>query len=359
MTIIDTIIVGGGQAGLASAYALRNAGLSHVVLHDGARPTGSWAGHYDSLTLFSPARHSALPGLPFPADPDHYPHRDEVVAYLDAYARHHDLPVRTSVRVESVTRDASAFVVHTATGEQLLARSVIAATGPFRDPYVPTLPGAQSFGGHILHASSYRRPTDYLGQRVIVVGAANTAVQVAWELSRITETLLVTRAPVRFAPQRVLGRDLHDWLTLSGLDRSRWLRDQSTPVLDTGRYRTALRDGSLPRAPMFDRFVADGVAWSDGRVHRAETVIFATGYRPLLPWLSPLGAAGPPADDVHDGISRSVPGLAYVGFSGQRSFSSATLRGVGRDAEHVARHLSRRLNRTARHIAPTPHPGDS
>src|SRR5690554_6379701 len=99
MTTPDTLIVGGGQAGLASAYALRQAGLSSLVLHDGPRPTGSWANHYDSLTLFSPARRSSLPGLPFPGDPEHYHHRDEVVDYLDRYATHHELPVRTGARV--------------------------------------------------------------------------------------------------------------------------------------------------------------------------------------------------------------------------------------------------------------------
>src|SRR4051812_47041087 len=105
MTAPDSIVIGAGQAGLVAAYALRRRGLVPLVLEAGPAPTGSWPWCYDSLTLFSPARYSALPGLAFPGDPDRYPTRDEVVAYLAGYAARLDAPIEMNTRVAAVTRD--------------------------------------------------------------------------------------------------------------------------------------------------------------------------------------------------------------------------------------------------------------
>lgn len=146
---------------------------------------------YDSLTLFSPAHYSSLPGRRFPGDPDRYPHRDEVIDYLRAYAAALDVDVHTGTPVQTVTSDETGeFTVTTATGAVFTAPRVIGATGSFGSPYLPALPGQQDFGGRILHASEYRNPGGFTGRQVVVVGAGNSAVQIATELAEHTEVVL-------------------------------------------------------------------------------------------------------------------------------------------------------------------------
>ncbi|MDS0137541.1 MULTISPECIES: NAD(P)-binding domain-containing protein [unclassified Amycolatopsis] len=345
MTDFDAIVVGGGHAGLAAAHALRTRGLAPVLLEAGPEPVGSWPHYYDSLTLFSPARYSSLPGLPFPGDPDRYPHRDEVVDYLRNYAAHLDVDIRTRHRVTAVTRDGGGFTAH-ATGETAVRAPVlIAATGGFGRPHRPALPGLAEFTGTVLHSSDYREPGPFTGQRVIVVGAGNSAVQIAVELAAHARVSLATRAPVKFAPQRPLGRDVHFWSATLGFDHlpiGHLLRSTpASPVLDSGRYREALAAGSPDRRDMFTRLEDDQVRWPDGSRERVDAVILATGFRPELSYLEDLGALTEDGIPLHSrGLSTVVDRLGYVGLEWQRSLASATVRGVGRDATYVTARLS-------------------
>ncbi|HEU5470651.1 MAG TPA: NAD(P)/FAD-dependent oxidoreductase [Actinophytocola sp.] len=346
------IIVGAGQSGLAAARAVRDLGLRALVLEAGGEPVGSWPGYYDSLTAFSPARYSALSGVPFTGDPDHYPRRDEVVDYLRHYAAGLDVEIRTGIRVSAVRADGAGFLVHTAGGETIRGAGVVAASGSFGNPHLPELPRQEDFTGARLHVADYRSPQPYAGQRVVVVGAGNSAVQVAYELAQIATVTLATRRPVRFLPQRIRGRDVHYWLRATGFDRlpAAWSVRAArgvTPVLDTGIYRAALRAGQLDRQQMFTGFDGDHVRWPDGTAEKVDTVIFATGYRPDLGYLESLRALDAGALRHTGGVSTTHPGLAYVGLEFQRSFASNTLRGVHRDARHVIARLAAHLRATA------------
>ena len=349
MTILyDTLVIGAGQAGLATGYWLKHTGLSFALLEAGNRPTGSWPHYYDSLTLFSPARYSSLPGMPFPGDPDHYPGRDEVTRYLSTYAQRFHLPIMLERRVERVFTEGTQFQVITAGGERYQARSMIAATGSFHQPYLPTFRGQDTFQGQLLHAATYHSPEAFRNQRVVVVGAGNSAVQIAVELARLARVTLSSRNPINFRPQRIGGRDVHFWAWLTGLDRlplgTWWQRHATTAVLDTGRYQQAFRDSLLDQRALLQAFTADGVVWDDGSHEPVESVIFATGYRPGLDYLQELGAVdedGYPRQRA--GVSHVTPGLYFVGQQFQRTYASATLRGVGADAARVVSHLRRAL----------------
>lgn len=345
MTDHDVIIVGGGQAGLAAAYAARERGLTPVILEAGAEPVGSWPRYYDSLTLFSPARYSGLPGLTFPGDPEHYPHRDEVVGYLRRYAGRLGTEIRTDHRVDAVTRDNGAFTVHAAGETALTAPFVIAASGGFSRPYRPALSGLDTFTGHVLHSGEYRNPAPFAGQRVIVVGAGNSAVQIATELAGHAHVTLANRAPVKFAPQRPFGKDVHFWSVAVGFDHlpiGHLLKNApTTAVNDPGSYKAAIHKGKPDQRRMFTTIDGDTVQWPDGTRERVDTILLATGFRPELSYLDTLGALasdGRPRQDR--GLSTTHPGLGYVGLEWQRSFASATLRGVGRDARYVLRKLT-------------------
>ncbi|MCZ8521884.1 MULTISPECIES: flavin-containing monooxygenase [Paenibacillus] len=341
--VYDSIVIGAGQSGLASAYYLQNEGLSFVVLEQ-SEHLGSWINYYESLKLFSPARYSSLPGFPFPGDPEGYPTCDKVVQYLRSYADHFHFPIRYHTSVQHVSSNEELFYVTTTKQEVLRARSVICASGPFRKPHLPSLPGQEQYRGTVLHSIDYRQANTYRGQKVAVVGAGNSAVQIAHELAQITDVTLTSRRPIQFAPQRLLGKDIHYWMDLLQLDQSRlgkWLlRSRSSGVLDTGVYRKAIENNAPRHRTMFQRFGEHGVFWEDGTYENMDTVIFATGFIPNSPYLMDLGALDENGSPIQKhGISMKFKGLYFVGLPWQNSLASATLRGSGKDAKMVVRDL--------------------
>ncbi|MFD4177211.1 flavin-containing monooxygenase [Streptomyces anulatus] len=341
----DLIVIGAGQSGLATAALAGRHGFARVlVLESAEEPGGAWPRYYDSLTLFSPARYSSLPGMRFPGDPDRYPRRDEVVDYLRAYAERLPASIRTSTSVASVTRQDGVWRVRSKDGREFTAPAVIAATGDYGTPFLPDIPGSAGFGGRVLHAADYRSPGPFAGQRVIVAGGGNSAIQIAAELGQAADTTLATRRPVAWTPQKPLGRDLHWWLKHTRLDIApirRLLAKVPVSVIDDGHYRATLDRHAVDRRDMFSRFTTDGVLWADGTKEAVDAVVFATGYRPVFDYLTGSGALDAAGSPVHrGGLSTAVRGLGFVGMEFQRSFSSKTLRGVGRDAAWLLDRLS-------------------
>ncbi|HEX4935006.1 MAG TPA: NAD(P)/FAD-dependent oxidoreductase, partial [Gemmatimonadaceae bacterium] len=206
----EAIVIGGGQAGLATAQQLAARGIDFVVL-DAAESIGdSWRRRWDSLRLFTPARYDGLPGMPFPAPPSHLPDKDEVADYLVRYAERFDLPVRLGARVTSLGWDGERYVIR-AGGRRYESDNVIVATGAFQRPRVPSLADALDAGIHQLHSSEYRSPFSLPGGSALVVGAGSSGAQIALELSRDRKVWLAGRDPGAL-PRRIVGRDLFDWL---------------------------------------------------------------------------------------------------------------------------------------------------
>ena len=271
-----------------------------------------------------------------------------MVTYLTDYAKHFHFPIRTGEKVTRIQKKNNVFQVETELGYQLLAKTVIAATGAFSHPFLPNIQGKELYKARVLHSCQYRKVDEFQNQRVVVVGGVNSAVQIAYELAQVAQVSIATRKPISFSPQRILGRDVHFWLAVSGLDRLPLAKDlaNKVSVLDTGMYQESINNGKPDRREMFVKFTEEGVLWKEGTAEKIDAVIFATGYRPNVAYLEPLPKAldfqGNPIQQ--NGVSTHIEGLYFVGLNGQRSFASATLRGVGNDAKYVIQKAKSFLN---------------
>lgn len=336
---IDTVVVGGGAAGLAAAWQLRTRNRPFVVL-DAGHPGATWRRRYDSLRLFTPARFCALPGLPFPLPPDDHPGKDEMASYLADYVRHHDLPLHPGVTVAHHRHTAARHRLTTTAGDEFEADHLIVATGALRTPVIPTLARSLSPTVRQLHSADYRNPSDVPPGPVLVVGAGPAGADIALDLTADHEVWLAGpstgHVPVRVLRSRLIRRFGYPRRVPSGLV-GRLLRDRVTghgsPLI--WQTEATLRRAGIHRVPRVTA-VRDGLPQlADGRVLNATTVIWCTGLRPDHHWLDPraLGPDGRPRH--HRGVSSTVARLGFVGLPLQNTFGSGFLAGMTTDAIHV------------------------
>lgn len=336
-TTVDVVVIGGGQAALATAYFLRRTGLSFVLLDAEAGPGGAWRHGWRSLRLFSPANWSSIAGRPMPPVAEVYPGRDEVLAYLADYEQHYQLPVLRPLWVDTVEAGADTLSVR-AGAQSWRARAVVSATGTWRNPWVPVYPGAADYTGEQLHSAHYTEPTRFAGRRVLVVGGGNSGAQILAEVSRLANASWVTPQPPTFLPDEVDGRVLFARAT------ERWKAQQEGRVIDApvgglgdivmvAPVREARSRGVLHAQRPFTRFTRTGVVWPDGREETIDAVIWCTGFRPALAHLAALDVLEPDGRVRVDGTrALRQPRLWLVGYGDWTGAASATLVGVTRTA---------------------------
>lgn len=325
----DAIIIGGGQAGLATAYYLLRAGVDTLVLDDQSSPGGGWVHVWPSMTLFSTAEFSNLPGWPMP-DYDGFPPAAHVVDYLTAYEHRYRIPVERPVTVEAVDYDDGIYRIQA--GERTwTAKNVVAATGTWSAPFVPFYPGA--FTGTHWHSATYPGMEPFRGSTVAVVGGANSGAQIAAELTQVAEVTWYTRQDPRWMPDEVDGR------VLFRRNRQRALaigRGEPDPGADSElgdivvlpEVRRARDSGCLQATPMFSSL--DEVD--------AEHLIWCTGFRPALG----------PVRRLLDGNTPKYPGLYLVGYGDWTGPGAATITGVGPYAKKAAREIATSVGKTVK-----------
>jgi putative flavoprotein involved in K+ transport len=340
---VEVAVIGAGQAGLTMGYFLVRQGRRFEIFERADSIGSAWLERWESLTLFTPRRYSALPGLPFPGDPDGYPTRDGVIGYLERYAETFQLPIELNSEVKKLEFGDDGRFRLELEGRTITADQVVVATGPFQKAFVPKLAQGLSPDVFQTHAVGYRRPSDVPDGTVLVVGGGNTGFQVAKELSATHKVVLSVGSRQKPLPQRLLGRDLFWWLTKAGilnkniesrLGRKLSTRDTligSSPRELKRRYGVELK----PRAAD-----ADGrtVRFEDGSELALDAVIWATGYRPDYSWIRL-----PVLDDGrlrHRRGVTDVPGLYFVGLTWQYTRGSALIGWVRDDAEFIAEQIA-------------------
>jgi putative flavoprotein involved in K+ transport len=337
--LLDVVVVGGSQSGLAMAWHLAQQGLRFVVLEAGPEVGHVWRNRWDTLKLFTPAQYDALPGLAFPAPADTYPTKDPVADYLQAYVAAFDLPVRLNARVISLTRTDDGFEVQTA-NQTYQARQVVMATGPFQVPFLPPMASKLDPSVTQLHSAAYRNPQALPEGPVLVVGGGNSGFQIAEELAatRQVDLSIATRYPM--LPQRLAGRDLFWWLTRLGLLRvtvtSRPGRRMSRRDFVIGTNRKRLEGKGVRFRPRLADAEGCTVRFADHRLlEDVGVVVWATGYRSDYAWIHIPGVVRE-GHVVHRRGVTEVPGLYFLGLSWQHTRGSALLGFVHEDAAFLA-----------------------
>jgi putative flavoprotein involved in K+ transport len=348
---LDTVVIGGGQAGLATGYHLRRHGIPFVILDEQARVGDAWRTRWDSLRLFTPAWIDGLPGMPFPAERWTFPTKDEMAEYLERYAERFDLPIRTGVAVERLERRDGSFLVTTTKGP-ILAERVVVASGANHIPKVPPFSADLDAAIVQLHSSDYRNPGQLREGSALVVGVGNSGAEIALELSRTRRTFLSGtpggQIPVRhgsraskvfFRAFRFVGHHVLTMRTPIGRRALRKLRSHTDPLI-----RVRLRDLDAAGVERVSRVtgVHRGLPCVDDSSMDVANVIWCTGYRQDFPWIDlPIFDADGRPKHVR-GVVTEEPGLFFVGLVAQFSLSSDVLPGGMRDAGYVAKALASR-----------------
>ena len=342
--VYDLIIIGGGQSALACAYFLRRSGLEYLILDDQEQCGGAWLQGWESLTLFSPAAHSSLPGWLMPPTKDEFPTRDEVVNYLCRYESRYGFPIERPVKVAEVVKQQDVFILST---EKTVYRSraVISATGTWHKPFIPAIPGIGAFNGLQVHSSKYRNPAHLKGNKVLVVGEGNSGAQILAEISKVAETSWATAKAPEFLPDDVDGR------VLFNVASARYFAEKKGEVFDTSKYnlgsivmvptvKDARKRNALNHHGPIVGITRRGVVWEDGSKEDFDAIVWCTGFGFGTDHLKRL------ADPDGSGKIRTqgtrcphVPGLWLVGYGEWTGFASATLIGVGRSGKKTVREI--------------------
>jgi putative flavoprotein involved in K+ transport len=366
------IIVGGGASGLSAAAALTRRGIRAVVLEQDNEVGGTWARRYDRLHLHTVRGFSGLAYFPIPSRYPSYLSRDDVVAYLNEYARHFKLRIVTGATVRTIRTPAASgrqWAVETTGGDVWHCRVAVIATGQYREPILPDWPGREIYAGRLTHSVKYANAVPYVGQRVLVVGAGNSGAEIATDLadngaafvaiSIRTPPPVVPRDPFGMPVQRTsimlsalpaaisnrIGRTtarlvLGD-LTRYGMPKGDFApyTTKRVPLIDVG-FVDALKHGRVTVRPAVQRLTATGAVYADDASESLDAIIAATGFRPGLGSLidvpGALDSNGEPYDSSHGATDH--PGLYFIGFT-------HTLRGHLFEANRASRRLAREIQR--------------
>jgi putative flavoprotein involved in K+ transport len=362
----ETVIIGGGQSGLAAGHHLARRGVDFVIVEASDRIGDVWRSRWESLRLYSPAKYDALPGMPFPGPGHRFPTAREMGDYLEAYAERERLPIRTGLTVTRVRADGDGYAVETSDGT-IAARQVIVSSGPFQHPHVPDVARELDPGIRQIHSADYRRPEQLADGAVLVVGLGHSGAdlaheaamtghrtilagashgqlpfsvdsrraRLAWPLLRfVASNLLTLRTPV--------GRKMAPKVRLGGGPLLRYRRQE---LLEAGvEMRAARLVGARDGHPLL----------ADGSVHDVATVVWCTGFRPDFRWVEPATVDDRGWPIQERGLAVGAPGLYFLGIPFLFGFTSMLVLGADRDAAYVADAVARRATADGRSLSGAP-----
>ena len=349
----ETVIIGGGQAGLATAWHLTRQDVPFVILDENDQVGAAWRKRWESLRLFTPGRYDGLPGMPFPGKPGSHPGKDDIADYLTTYASRFKFPIRTGVKVTRLRKAGDHYTLETK-DELLVARNVVVATGPFHHPRIPEFAGELDAGIGRMHSSEYRTPSQVREGPVLVVGAGQSGAEIALDMARNNHKVWLSGRDTGEEPD-VVGTVFERLITSLIVFAATKVINVANPLGRKLRRHFFYPPRGIPRAGGTKKKIKKaGIDWvgrttgiqngfpqlEDGRVLQVAHVFWCTGFETDYRWIElPIfDEYGFPRHDM--GVVRSHPGLYFIGMPFQRTLASSLLMGVGKDAGYIAAHLA-------------------
>ncbi|WP_077605150.1 flavin-containing monooxygenase [Oceanobacillus sojae] len=335
----DVIIIGGGQAGLALEFSLKQKNIPFVILDENEQTGMSWRKRYDSLRLFTPRSYSQLHGFYLKGDPKGFPDNNEIADYLAAFKIQNELPVHREKVIKLTQNERKQFLV-TTPNKMYTAKQVVIATGAFHNPFVPNV--QEGTAGFEIHASKYQNPSQIPNGNVLIVGAGNTGVQIAAELSKTHQVTLSQSNPMKHVPQNIAGRSLFWLLETFLIGRAKadsfigkMLRERE-PLIGND-YKTVQNNVEI--GDRLKEIKDDNAYFNNGISKQVQNVIWTTGYRNDYSWIQIDGILNGHGELLHHFGVTNVAGLYFIGLSWQSRRSSALIYGVSDDANYIAKKI--------------------
>lgn len=340
----DVIIIGAGQAGLSMGYFLRNTGLSFLILDRLSEVGEVWKKRYNSLTLFTPRMYSSLPGLKLIGNHQEFPTKNEIADYLSTYTNHFSLPIQMETEVLKLGQLDDWFEVKTTKGV-VVAKKVIIATGPFQDPYVPGFSQLLSEDVLQIHSSQYKDSTQLRNGMTVVVGAGNSGMQIAAELSKERTVYLSVGQKIKFLPDKFINQSIFLWFDLLGFYRfkvdsliGKFLKNQQDPVFGL-QYKSLIKNNRILLKSRTVSVEKNTITFADASKINIKNVIWSTGYRSNYHWIDIPMLISEGGLPIHKRGITPIDGIYFLGLPWQSSRGSSLLMGVGRDAEYLSQHI--------------------
>ncbi|MDP4262825.1 MAG: NAD(P)-binding domain-containing protein [Bacteroidota bacterium] len=340
----NTIVIGGGQAGLSAGYYLKKSNNDFLILDGSARIGDSWRERWDSLKLFTPTPFNALPGWPYPGE-DSLMQKDQMADYLEQYAKKFSLPVRSGIRVTRLTKSFRGFFIESSRGSFTCDR-VIVATGTHQVPHIPEFSSQLDPEIVQLHSSDYRNPGTLPPGDVLVVGSATSGIEIALEVSQSRRTMIAGK-PSFIIPAAFFrfGLRFYWWLINNLLTIKTPVGRKAMPNVIKGgavipQIVKKLENARVTRIPRVVGVRNYRPVLEDGRIVPVSTIIWCTGFRPDFSWIhinNITSETGWPV--TNRGISSVVEGMYFVGIPFQFGLTSGLVGGVGRDAAYIVKHI--------------------
>jgi len=346
--MLDFIVVGAAQAGLSMAYQLKKMNASFLLLDKEDEIGASWLNRWDSLSLFTPTQFNHLEGMDFPAPKGHYPNKYEVADYFKKYVKKFDFPVQLNTLVTKIWKDKEHFFIETKTGETLEAKQVIVATGPFHIPYTP--PCSKLITDEIfqIHSNFYKNPDQLQTGPTMVVGAGDSGVQILDEVSadKNRKTYYSGDTDIKSLPQEFLGKTLWWWFTKTGFlsfSKNSWIGKKIShskqPVIGTD-VKEILGRKNVDAVGRTNDAHKTAIETDKKVLKDVKNIVWATGYRPNFNWIEGLELDTDGYPKHHRGISK-MKGLFFIGLPWLHTRGSATLGGIKKDANYLAKKIKK------------------
>lgn len=346
--VYDILIIGAGQAGLSMGYYLKKTGLNFLLLDNHSHAGEVWQKRYDSLVLFTPRFYSSLPGLPLQGDPSGFPTKNEIADYLKIYAQTFDLPIQFNRQVQKVARVNDIFTIST-NEQDIMAKKVIVATGPFHTPRIPSFATELSSDVIQLHSSEYQNPSQLHEGPVLVVGGGNSGAQIAVELSERHETYISVGQKIRFLPLLIAGRSIFWWFDKLGILKvhrdsfiGKKIQSQGDPIFGF-ELRQKLANQQVNLKSRTVSVHQNEITFDDNTSITVKNIIWATGFIPNYQWIDIQNLVDENGVIKHHRGVTDVEGLYFLGLPWQYRRGSALLLGVGDDAEYLYQHITSHL----------------